>query len=336
MLAHYRNEMTRSYFVVMGGEEHCASAYQLRMLLGNQVEGLLRVHTRLVDGKYEYYYDITGKQSWLQYLEHHPLTREEIARLVLGLNAVIETAEKYLLDYHQLILEPGYIYLDHEGERIYFGYRLDEPMQFEKSFQAAAEKLIEKVDHKDREACALAYGIYETARQPGFHMEEILELLRGTDAEKTVVAAPEEIREETEEEEEKTPIPIESEKIPKKKQWLFCAGGSILIWLAFSAWILLAARESVFWIFFSAGVMGLLNWCYYQWEKKNDREKDPEPFRSDSGNMEVLRETAPDLPFIPDRKKYRLISMTNGTEDLIVAIYQRIGEERKEDLTDRE
>ena len=336
MLAHYKNEMTRSYFVVMGSEEHCASAYQLRMLLGNQVEGLLKVHTRLVDGNYEYYYDITGKQSWLQYLEHHPLTREEIARLVLGLNAVIETAEKYLLDYHQLILDPGYIYMDHEGERMYFGYRLDEAMQFEKSFQAAAEKLIEKVDHKDREACALAYGIYEASCQPGFHMEEVLELLRPADAEETVVAAREEGKEETAE--ESMPIPIETKTIPKKKQWMFCAGGSVLIWLIFSAWILFSARENIFWIFFGAGVMGLLNWCYYQWEKKNDGEKEPEPFRKDSGSMEVLRETAQEaeLPLIPDQKKYRLISMTNGTEDLIVAIYQRIAEEKNEDLTDRE
>ena len=84
--------------------------------------------------------------------------------------------------------------------------------------------------------------------------------------------------------------------------------------------------------------MGLLNWCYYQWEKKNDGEKEPEPFRKDSGSMEVLRETAQEaeLPLIPDQKKYRLISMTNGTEDLIVAIYQRITEEKNEDLTDRE
>lgn len=68
MMVHYRNEMTRNYLVIMGKEEHYASPYQLKMMTGNQVEGLLKVNCRQVDGCNEYYYDITGKQALLQYL----------------------------------------------------------------------------------------------------------------------------------------------------------------------------------------------------------------------------------------------------------------------------
>lgn len=373
MMVHYRNEMTRNYLVIMGKEEHYASPYQLKMMTGNQVEGLLKVNCRQVDGCNEYYYDITGKQALLQYLGQHDLNVGEITRIILQIHAVIENLEKFLLDFHQLVLEPECIFLDHAGTKLFFCYRLDEQLSFSKSFLALSEMMIKEVDHQDQAAAKLAYAVYQTAVQQDFDLEELLELLRENREEHAEASGEEEEKKPAEEtgtyEEKDEPKPAEQKNsvAPKKIHLIFWITG--IIWCA-AAWELLFGAGKNFqryfpWFLAGTGVLIFAALLKYAGIRKGmgvkevraeevpEKIKEPERTAELSGKKEIRTEEnenhavqegiemaiSPEknaVQFFTDRTRYQLVSMTNGTDELVVAIYRKTKEEEKieTDLTE--
>ena len=84
------------------------------MIRENKIEGLLTCEAVLVDGKYEYKYEITSRQQMDRVYEKRGLGGEEIRHFLQGLQKAMEGVEKYLLDLDSLLVVPEYIYMDIE------------------------------------------------------------------------------------------------------------------------------------------------------------------------------------------------------------------------------
>ena len=65
MKAEYRREMNHSYLVLKTDGELNMQGYEMKMLLHNQLAGLLPLSVRYIDGVPLFYYEVTSRQSLL-------------------------------------------------------------------------------------------------------------------------------------------------------------------------------------------------------------------------------------------------------------------------------
>ncbi len=174
----YRREMKHNYLIV-DPEDLQWEGYESRMLSQNSVEGLLEFKIRQMEEGVRFYYKITSKQPLIRLLENQKLVAEQIRNLMIGIFGVLERMEGYLLQEQHILLDPEYFYVDPETFRIGLclvpGFECDFPTDFGKLL----ERILESVDHQDKESVVLAYGLYQETRKENYGIENVMRLLYG-------------------------------------------------------------------------------------------------------------------------------------------------------------
>ncbi len=160
MLVEYRRDLSSNYMVFTPEEEDVVEAndYRLGMLISNNIPNLLKCSVRVVDGNVNYQYDITSKQPLKRSFEKKNIEYKDLKIILTGLLKAIDNVEEYLLNFSDISFDVEHIYVDVDSKEPYFAYiprNLDE-----NNFILLAEFILERIDHKDAKAVAIAYEIY--------------------------------------------------------------------------------------------------------------------------------------------------------------------------------
>ena len=94
--------------------------YQMRMLMSNEIIGILPVRGRGFNGRSCYDYNVSGKISMRAMYERNEISAKDIKIFLECLSMALEEVQKYLLDIHCILLNPEYIF--YEEEQFYFCY----------------------------------------------------------------------------------------------------------------------------------------------------------------------------------------------------------------------
>lgn len=95
MEIHYKRTHKDSYMVIE--QDTYTSDYEEQMLKENQIRSLLSFYTMQINGKIQFWYDISGKQSLRDYLEQTEITLDVLDQIVLYLILAYEDIHKFLL-----------------------------------------------------------------------------------------------------------------------------------------------------------------------------------------------------------------------------------------------
>ena len=148
----YRRDGEHNYMVLQAPEEVEGSEYQVRMLLVNDIAGLLRCKLRRIDGASYFYYEITSKQPLARILEHRAAGGEDIRAVAQAMSRTLEGISRYLLPDESLVLNPELIYMDVETREVSFCYLPCSREAISDTFRSLAEYLLKKLDHGDEQA----------------------------------------------------------------------------------------------------------------------------------------------------------------------------------------
>lgn len=176
----YERSMNHNYLILstyqfFDNEEE--ESYMTRMLLGNQIPGLLPVVCRHSGGEKQYCYEINSLQSLDRLYEKQEIGYEVLHKLLAGCIRCFERLEEYLLDGSQILLQPEYIYLHMDtNEPFLVGYP-DYDTDVRKSFQKLIDYLLTKIDHTQEQAVWLAYQVYRYTRNPNYVLSGVKTLL---------------------------------------------------------------------------------------------------------------------------------------------------------------
>ncbi|WP_455616377.1 DUF6382 domain-containing protein [Eisenbergiella sp.] len=175
----YRRELSHSYLVIEGIPKEKTDSYQYQMILKNKISGLLEAGERYVDGKVCLYYDISSRQSLEQIYEAGKMTCQEILDVVDSLSGLLEGMAGYLLEERFLLLEPAWIYMDLETERLCFLYYpfAEKEKPIGSIYMPIAEFFLEHVDHREENAVNAAYQFYKMSKAENFTIESFRVLL---------------------------------------------------------------------------------------------------------------------------------------------------------------
>lgn len=176
----YRREMNHNYMIISVPDAQ-PDGYECRMLAGNNIEGLLKFRQKRTETGVEFYYEITSRQPLSRLLDGRLISYEEIRDILLASAGVLRRIEEFLLKEEQILLDPGYIYIEPEDFSVFFclvpGYRQSFPTAFTRLLQY----ILEKVNHQDHRSVVLAYGLYHESLKENYGMEDLLKYLSGVE-----------------------------------------------------------------------------------------------------------------------------------------------------------
>lgn len=163
----YQRNLKNSYMVVVEPGQPLNMDGQLaeKMMQRQRIPGLLHWVTMENEGDMTFWYQITGLQSLSDWLTHHTLDYGLLGHLLSGLLALQEELPRFYLKAEHLFLAPDQIFLDTGGEQAAFCY---EPLWDRdpcRSLRELMEQLLPKIDHADKDAVRLGYGLYEKCQE---------------------------------------------------------------------------------------------------------------------------------------------------------------------------
>lgn len=171
---YYKNDLKHAY-LILEGEEEQKDDYQMLMLRENEIPGILKTEVRFVDGRNQYYYDISGKTSFKTVYDKVKLSYGDMKKLVSDLLAAIQNLQRYMLDGNCLLLEPEYIFRE-KGE-YYFCYYFSENGNPQEAFHQLTEFFVREVDYKDEEGVHFAYTLHKATMEENYSIEQIMQEL---------------------------------------------------------------------------------------------------------------------------------------------------------------
>ncbi len=205
----YERTMNHTYLILekcnyFGEEEK--KDYRRRMLLDNQIPGLLPVIQK--DGNdNRYYYEINSLETMEKLYEEAEISYEQLQKLLLGVIRLFQNLEEYLLEGMQVIMRPDYIYLEPEKMEPYFICYPDYEGDIRQEFVELVDYVLAKINHTDERAVMLSYQVYRYTRNPNYVLSEIHHMLK-LSREAVQVEVPENRRYTPEDEEALAPIQL--------------------------------------------------------------------------------------------------------------------------------
>lgn len=167
----YKRSMSENYMVISGTELQTGETYQIRMLLENQVPGLLPCKIQKMNGDEFFYYEITGCQSLQNLFEKRKFGYKELEELFLGVFRIMERLDEYLLNRDFLLLQPSCIFRNQGDNGYCFVWVPFVHGSIEMEFRQLTEYLLPKIDHTDKQAVTLGYGVYKESMEANLKMD---------------------------------------------------------------------------------------------------------------------------------------------------------------------
>lgn len=150
--------------------------YQMKMLQANRIDGILPLTGQGVDGRSQYFYEISEKTSFKSIYEKKELGKEELESFLTQFLAVLNQIQRYLLDMNRILLEPEYIFV--ANEKYYFCYLPTQDTELCQEFHRLTEYFVSKINHKDPQGILLAYGLHKETMEENYNLEKIIDRLR--------------------------------------------------------------------------------------------------------------------------------------------------------------
>lgn len=171
----FKRNLSHNYLIIKGIEKE--EDFQLKMLLHNQIEGLLEIQKQIIDGEVHYYYEISSKQPMTRFFEKIDIDKDQLVSILWEINDVMERMKEYMMDGTYLIFDPNYLYFDVETMKIGLIFYPDYDKTLKESFCELVEYVLEKINHNEEKGVFIAYQLYKITRKPNFTWFQILSIL---------------------------------------------------------------------------------------------------------------------------------------------------------------
>ena len=146
--------------------------YQMKMLLMNEIEGLLAVKGRGIDNTSFYDYNVSGKISMQALYEKNKISGEDLKSFLRQLLAVIRETENFLLNIHCILMEPEYIF--YEDGKFYFCYYPQAKQELWAEVHRLTEYFVKRADYEDKECVRIVFILHKETMADNYSLAKIV------------------------------------------------------------------------------------------------------------------------------------------------------------------
>ena len=172
METRYFKDMNHNYLIIKIAAKENESQYQLKMMIENDIPGLLKLSQRYIDGESFLYYEINSLQTLKSMFEHRKMDKQMAKLLLGGLMKVFRQIKNYLLSDDGLLLNPEFIYFNLEKEEVHFVFYPYENESVSVKIRQLFEYLVRIIDHNDSGLTDKIYDLCQLAEKKILSIED--------------------------------------------------------------------------------------------------------------------------------------------------------------------
>lgn len=169
----YYRDLENAILIVEGNENAILPTGQEKMLLKNEIEGLLYVECIVKDEVNYYHYNISGSESLSTAYAYKKISYQDTKILLHRIIAILSQTERYLLENKYLVFDPKYIFLQEnmsEMKMIFCPYLSIDKIDF----MPLIEFLLDKVDYDDQGAVEFVYQVAKASEEENFSLSQTM------------------------------------------------------------------------------------------------------------------------------------------------------------------
>lgn len=174
----YRRGLEHNYIVIKSDN---LGDFQTRMLLENDIPGLLKLQIKNNNNEYEYCYEISSLQPISRIYEHREIGYQNLTVILRNISEAVKSTRQYLLDNDGLLIIPEFIYADVESLSVKLIHYPLSGSNVKESYKLLAEFFLDRIDHHDNRAVMLAYDLFKIIKSDSFVISEIDKLIDSVD-----------------------------------------------------------------------------------------------------------------------------------------------------------
>lgn len=177
----YVKNLYDNYMVLtVEGEESREANFAYKMLVGNNIKGLLKCKKRVADRNNCYYYDISSGQAVANTFEKGQLDEYQIKGLIDSILMAVDEARKYMLRDDGFVLRPEYTFINITSFEVNLCYLPGAGTDLKEELSEFLEFILERVDHNNDKAIVLSYGLYQIVKSNEVSFEKLTRFMDNT------------------------------------------------------------------------------------------------------------------------------------------------------------
>ena len=167
----YKRDGMNNYLVFQ--KEENASSLEMNMMINNQIEGVIPLEIRSLNGQEYLYYEINSKQSLQRLLQLVELKKEDLRKLFLDMIEILEEGRNYLLQLNHFYLSPETIFLDVSNRKLSLCFVPGYDNNVMKQIEGVIEYFMNHINHQNQEVVVFIYGLYRLSKQDNFTLQDL-------------------------------------------------------------------------------------------------------------------------------------------------------------------
>ena len=148
--------------------------YKLHMVLNNHIEGLVQISVESINNETMLYYDISSKTQMSNMFTRKQMSGKELYIFIKDIKMLSERMSEYLLTLDNIIFDTDLIFFNRQKGKYVFCYVSENKEDYQVNLRTLFDKLLEYIDHNDKEAVLIAYGIQQMTTNADFTLQELL------------------------------------------------------------------------------------------------------------------------------------------------------------------
>lgn len=147
--------------------------YQIWMIQMNDIDGILPMKGRGMDGRSCYDYDVSGKISMKALFERSKISGKDIKIFLKQLKNTIFEVKKHLLNIDCILLDPEYIF--YEEDKFYFCYYPLSEKNVWEEFHKLTEYFVKQADYEDKECVRMVFLLHKETMKDNYSLAKLVE-----------------------------------------------------------------------------------------------------------------------------------------------------------------
>ena len=157
----FSRSMNQCSLIITAEEDSEIENDSIEMFRYQKIPCFLNFHMQKKDNAIQFSYDITGMQSLKQALESQSLNYKLVKMILNCFDQACIQAAQYMLTENDIALLPELLYLNMDSNEALFCYLPGNQIHICVQFKKFMEYLMRHLDHKDKQAVQLVYGVYQ-------------------------------------------------------------------------------------------------------------------------------------------------------------------------------
>ena len=170
----YKKDGINNYMIIRN-QKDVENDYKLQMLINNKIEGILSINIKKINNENQFYYDITSKNSMRSLFVKNKVGAKDIEQFINSMAIVAKSMKEYLLDINNIVFDMDMIYWDSKKKVYNFCYYPFTEQGMKEGLNGLFLELLELLNHNDREAVVIGYGLQQKIISENFTITELKE-----------------------------------------------------------------------------------------------------------------------------------------------------------------